>query len=612
MCGIFGFFGSAARLPSQRNAEAALSSISHRGPDAHGLMWRPEHHLVLGHTRLSIIDPTPRSDQPFQTDRCSLVFNGEIYNYRSLRNELLALGVQFHTHGDTEVIVRGYEVWGEQIFDRLRGMYALALYDELQHQLYLARDEFGIKPLCFLQRGNAITFASEIKAIATLESLSINSNVLIDILSWGFLVEDASLYAEVKYLEPGAIMAITFSSNRLQTKTREGWFARRAYESPGKPTGQHNLHKTITDSVADHLIADVPVAVALSGGLDSSVVAAAASTLHPGLQAFTFTLSSCDDPEVRHAAKLCQHLGMEHRVAKFTTGNSEGWLRKLAWHLEEPIANINGLLSYGLAALVRAQGFKVILVGEGADELFAGYPWYQFALDNSAPKNHGKIFDAYFKRRAQSSFNGFLQPGTAELAATRLKQHRQNFTDRLATIKHSALDGFLSYDQSFQLQYSQLLRVDRMFMAHGVEARVPFLYRSVLQDSARMPDKLKLNPGAPGRNEKIALAQAFAPQLPHEVANRPKFGETGTVNIWNTWLAGAVESEFDRCLNSDELRGARQLLDEFVDWQKLKERKLSPKEKFTAALLLEAVDAVLLSRRTHDDSLPFEWEMLKC
>lgn len=608
MCGIFGFFGSPARMPSERNAVAALAALAHRGPDAHGLVRRPEHGLVLGHARLSIIDPMARSDQPFESGDCLLVFNGEIYNYRDLRIELQRLGADFRTSGDTEVIAIGYRYWGTGVFDRLRGMYAFALYDQRERRLHLVRDEFGIKPLCFLRSSTELVFGSEIKAIAALRSLSLDGGVLVDMLSWGFQMENASLYAGVRYLEPGCVLTLHLDERcGIRTVEREVWPARRAYQERGAEPTSDMLRATIEASVDDHMIADVPVAIALSGGLDSSIVAVAAARRHPGLQAFTFTLSPDTDPEVEHAALLCRHLGLEHRVARMLPGKVEGWLRRVAWHLEEPVVNVNALLSFALGAIVRAHGFKVVLVGEGADELFAGYPWYRFALDPALSASPGAVFDAYHKRRAQVSSARFLRRPALESATQRLASQRAAFALALAD---SPLNGFLSFDQQTQLQHSQLLRVDRMFMAHGVEARVPFLYRSVSRASAALPAARMMRPaGGVGRMEKLALAEAFAGALPERITTRPKFGERGTVDVWGSWMAQALSDEFERCLQGFELRGARQLLEEFIDWKAVARESPSSKEKFGLSLLLEAVDGLMLSREHPDAAMPVQWEM---
>ena len=607
MCGIFGSFTRTDRLPSPQQAAAALARIAHRGPDAQGLLFRPEYGLVFGHRRLSILDVDARSDQPFAAADSLMVYNGEIYNFRVLREELQRLGAVFRTTSDTEVVAVGYRHWGTAVFERLRGMFALALYDERERCLHLARDEFGIKPLCVLERDDGIVFASEVKAIAALHSLAIDGGVLCDLLRWGFPMGDGSLYAGVRHLPPGTLLTLRRdASGALRQSTREIWPARRAYLEPGKEPTAAELRAVVEASVSDHLIADVPVAMTLSGGLDSSIVTVAASHHAAGLHAHTFTLTQDTDPEVQHATLLCRHLGLEHRVARLLRGDVQGWLRRVAWHLEEPIANVNALPGFALAAMVRAEGFKVVLVGEGSDELFGGYPWYRLALDPQLQGDPGAMFDAYRRRRSQPTLERCLRPGTNLAGEQRLRRQRDEFITRQRQIAHSPLDGFLSFDLENQLQYSQLLRVDRTFMAHGVEARVPFLYRPVLQASAALPGPRKLLPAdGPGRREKVALAEAFAECLPERIAARPKFGAAGTVDLWSTWLAESLSSAFTRCLHAPELRGAREMLDEFIDWSAVGSAALAPKDRFAVALLLEAVDAVLLARDPVDAGLPF-------
>ncbi|HVE52410.1 MAG TPA: asparagine synthetase B, partial [Ramlibacter sp.] len=205
MCGVFGYLGPPARMPSRRAIERATGALAHRGPDAQGLFRDESQGLVLGHARLSIIDPDGRSDQPFETEATRLVFNGEIFNFRQLRAEMQRLGVVFRTDGDTEVIAAGYALWGEAIFGRLRGMFALALYDRRARRLHLARDEFGIKPLCMLQRQQEIVFASEIKAILADPGVprELNLNGLSNFLGFGHAVAPETIYRNIFKLLPG-------------------------------------------------------------------------------------------------------------------------------------------------------------------------------------------------------------------------------------------------------------------------------------------------------------------------------------------------------------------------------------------------------------------------
>ncbi len=603
MCGIFGIF-TARKLPPRDATERALQRIAHRGPDSLGLAYRPEHGLALGHARLSILDLDPRSNQPFTGPDCQLVFNGEIFNFRELRRELEALGVRFSTGSDTEVIARGFRQHGTAFFERLRGMYALALWDEREQCLHLARDEFGIKPLCMLERDGTLVFASEVKPIAALHTLAPEPDVLVDLLQWGFPMQDRSFYAGVHFLPPGTQRTYgRTDGGALRQQSRILWKKDQAWLKPVAEPDAASLRATIEASVSDHMIADVPVAAALSGGLDSSIVTAAAKAHVPDLHAYTFTLATDGDPEVEHATLLSRKLGLTHHLAQLDHGSVVEWLRAVAWHLEEPIANVNALPGFALAAAVRASGCKVVLVGEGSDELFGGYPWYRLALTPEAAADPGRVFDAYRNRRAQRTLLACLRPQLQHLAEQRMQATRDEYVRR-AHAMPDPLAAFQAFDLDTQLQHSQLLRVDRMFMAHGVEARVPFLYRSVLQASAALPVARKLlPPEGPGRREKVALGEAFAGALPERIALRPKFGAAGTVDLWSTWLGPGLTTAFDRCLHSAELADARARLEPFVDWSAIARTPLAAKERFMIAMLLEASDA-LLANRDRPDAMP--------
>jgi asparagine synthase (glutamine-hydrolysing) len=610
MCGILGAFTSAAALPDERAVHAALAAIGHRGPDAQGLFRDRRHGVVLGHVRLSIIDLDARADQPFAGDRCRIAFNGEIYNFGALRDELVAAGACFRTGSDTEVIVHGYRRWGCAVFDRLQGMFAIALFDEVDGRLHLVRDPFGIKPLLVLQRGDDVWFGSEVKAIAAFTSLGIDAATLCDVLRWGFPLEDRSLYAGVEFLPAGARRSYARAPDgRLVVEEAALWRPLLAAVAGAAAPTPRQLADVLDLAVADHMIADVPVAVALSGGLDSSLVAAFAARRAERLHAHTFTMSDGTDAEVEHAMLVAKHLGLRHHVARLRGSDVGAWLRAVAWHLEEPIVNLNALPGFALAAAARAHGCKVVLVGEGADELFGGYPWYRFALEPALAADPGALFDAYARRRTQPALESCLLPATLVMAAERFARARRAFARRIEVVGRGALDGFLAFDLDTQLEYGQLLRVDRMFMAHGVEARVPFLYPSVARAAAALrPEQKILTADGPGRREKVALGEVARSFLPPEVASRPKFGPRGTVDLWGSWLEAGLVQAYERALASRELTLARDVLSEHLDWRRVREAQLRPKDRFAVALLLEAVDAVLARRSRPEVALPMQLE----
>lgn len=564
-----------------------VSTLGHRGPDALNVEHLHQYGMSLGHTRLSIVDPLPRSDQPLHTEDVTVIFNGEIYNHRLLRSQLQACGVTFTSSGDTEVIAHGFEKWGVSLFEKLEGMYAIILLDRRSGTVFVTRDLFGIKPLYMQQDPDGrLSFASEVKALPSYRNPNFHEDTLFDMLTWGFQVSDLSFFDEVSHFPPGAVLRIDRNSDgTLSTMLTDRHRLRTVYngEAKGRP-----IRRVLEDSVQDHLIADVPVAIALSGGLDSSIVAALAARQSP-LTAFTLTLTDEKDEEVHHAALVCRKFGLTHRVLRMEVINFEGLLGEIAHHLEEPIANINVMLTYGLAAAVSQNGFKAILMGEGGDEIFAGYPWYSLCREAELRDRPAAIFEAYRRRRSQKNLQGCLTKEAQARLLIRQRSQTSEFVNQWSEMTSSCLNRFLYFDQRYQMQFSQLLRVDRMTMAHGVEARVPFLYESVATMAAALKDREKIRQHwyqRFGRDGKIALARAAHDLLPREVSRRPKFGARGSVNLWNSDIIRQMPEAFEVMLKSKFYAAARTQLERTFAWNKIESGKLSPKQKFSIMMIL--------------------------
>jgi asparagine synthase (glutamine-hydrolysing) len=569
MCGIFGCVGSS--LPDTRSFTRALNLITHRGPDGSGFIEFPGG--IFGHRRLSIIDLSDASSQPFETDSVILTFNGEIYNYLRLRSELERLGVVFRSSGDTEVIARAYETWGIAGFGRLEGMFAFALHDRLTGETHLVRDIFGIKPLYFASTASHTIFASEVKPLLALRGgARINSMVLEEICVWGFPLSQNSFFDEIEQAPPASVL--TFRGNEKVRVT-----ILPAEPRPEDKRGERSLETVLRDSIADHMIADVPVAIALSGGLDSSIVAALAHDLNPDLVTFTTTFSDEEDDEVRAAREVARHCGLRNEVIKLEVNDLEERLYNITYHLEEPIANPNVFPTFGLSQVIHSAGFKVVLMGEGSDEIFAGYPWHHAALEWFA--NDKSMYRGYLRRRGQGEFRKYLFSSIAERVDARSQEFQQVFIQAAGDCS-SRLERLLAFEMAYQLQFSQLLRVDKMMMSHSVEARVPFLYRSILLLARSLPTRRKIKTlrwGDVSRDNKIALSEVAKRILPASIANRPKFGPGGTVNLWTT----PMMQDFDRAcasiLTSSHYKAARDLLSEWIDWSQV--NGLSKKQMFT-------------------------------
>jgi asparagine synthase (glutamine-hydrolysing) len=605
MCGLFGLISRPGHLPSQDLVTAGLNSVSHRGPDGCRLFRSDEEGLVLGHARLSIIDLSIQSDQPFETDFCILAYNGEIYNYRQLREELIKEGAEFRSAGDTEVIAVGYQRWGLKVFERLRGMYALALFDNVTGEVHLTRDPFGIKPLYVCgDTDRGYVFCSEIKPFRLFRDLSVNPRTLVDLGTWGFHFSNQSIFAEVQHVPLGSILTLCSRTYPLTSTLREAPSVAGIYRKIGAGSqpnaGSNELLTTLSNSVEDHLIADVPVALALSGGVDSSVISALAAKASKNVTAFTMTSSDGSDAEVENARLLCQKNGIKHVVAQIVIRDLGALLRDIAYHLDEPIPNINAVFSYGLAAALRQAGFKVVLVGEGSDELFGGYPWHTYAKRGGPREEPVSVFQAYRQRRASLNFRTHFQPQHAPLFEERLREQQEIFVSAANLVDASLLHKLLYFEQIWQMQFSQLMRIDRMMMAHGIEARVPYIYQAVAEFAEGLPDASLIKERwhqVFDQDEKIILRRAGAKILPSVIRKRPKFGTGGTVNMWQTAVVTQMADVYEEVLTAQEFAGARELLAQWINWDSFAGKKAAPKQQLFVILLAYCISFHILGQK---------------
>lgn len=573
MCGLFGVVG--AILPGDNAFARALDTISHRGPDACAVTRTAN--VVLGHQRLTIIDLSDASNQPYKGAHSTLAYNGEVYNFRELRSALNEKGVTFGTTGDTEVVSKAYETWGVAAFSRLQGMYALAIHDHRTGEVHLARDPFGIKPLYYRRRGDGYAFASEIKPLLALDGAGVSEDAFLDICVWGFPISYQSFFEGIHQLPAGSVGTIAGGEMTIAGDLRSNFYG--AIPAP-------DLRDVLVEAVRHHMISDAPVAVALSGGLDSSIVAALAGA---ATEAFTTTFTDSDDWEVEHAKAVARRSGFPHRVLKIEVGDFEGLLADVMRHLEEPLTNPNVFPSFCFSRALRDEGYKVVLMGEGADELFGGYPWHIATEDLAA--DPAPLYDYYRRRRGQAQYRNYLTSDALGRMAARDKASLLAFGQE---VRGSKLSTMLSWDQAWQLQFSQLSRVDRMMMAHSVEARVPFLYAPVALAANALPDDQKVKKGA-ARDNKIALAAAAGELLPESVVMRPKFGVGGTVNLWETPLFADLMPVMERIRTSSDYRDARDVLSPWVDWSKV-DASVGVKQALNFAMLVMSVQLHVLGK----------------
>ncbi len=547
MCGICGFTGEL------ENREAVLQRmtevITHRGPDSDG--YYTDDYISMGFRRLSIID-LDTGDQPITNEDGNLVltFNGEIYNYKELRKELEAQGHTFATNSDSEVLVHGFEEWGEDMLPMLRGMFAFAIYNKDNKSIFLARDYFGIKPLHYTMIDDDLCYASEIKSILEHPNFVkvFNDKALDSYLSFQYCPQPMTFFKDVYCLMPGHFM--WFKDGMIETQ--------KYFEAKFKPDNNISedeavarIEQVFEDSINAHKIADVPVGCFLSSGVDSSYV----STYFEGQKTFTVGFDFGEKyNEISWAQELSEKIGVEHHSKLISSEEFWAAVPKVQYHMDQPLADPSCVALYFVAKLA-SEHVKVVLSGEGADELFGGYTCYN---DPRVFKLYQKVVP-YFMRRAigwvcsklpDIKGRDFLLRAVHPLDKRYIgnaymydeKQKKAILKDpSIATDPTRQIRRLYTrarrYDDETKMQYVDintwligdiLLKADRMSMANSLELRVPFLDKEVYEVASKLPTPLRVNKF----NTKYAMRKAAARRLPEEVAEKPKLGFPVPTRVW--------------------------------------------------------------------------------
>ena len=563
MCGICGYVGDVQ--PAQ--LEAMTEAIRHRGPDDAGL--HVEDGVGIGHRRLSIIDVAGgRQPMSNKDGDVWIAYNGEVYNYRDLKHRFLG-DYEFRTHSDTEVILHLYQEFGDRCVEMLDGMFAFVIWDRRKRRLLLARDRFGIKPLYYAETPQGLVFSSEVKSFLAgrLIEPRVNKHAVDLFLGFRYVPGSATMFEGVKKLEPGHVATYENGSLQLRRYWNLEYGPKRAL-SKGEAT--ERFTELMSEAVEARLMSEVPLGAFLSGGLDSSfVVALMSGQVSSPVQTFTAALGGGWHDESGHAELVADHLQTEHHVLPVPSEASQA-LRRIVWHLDEPLADPAVVPTYMLSQLTRRH-VTVVLTGEGADELLAGYDKYKAVLYGGrmrrwlggAPARplaalaNGRVT---FRRLAEFAaerddvlayealtavFNAgekaaLLGPALRETAGD--EPYRETLRAHLGG-GLSQLDRLMDLDIGTWLPEDVLLKVDKMSMAHGLEARVPFLSHRVAEFLARLEDPLKLK----RLEEKHLLRQAMKPLLPPSIVKRRKHGFTVPIHTWmSESLRPVADAAFSR------------------------------------------------------------------
>jgi asparagine synthase (glutamine-hydrolysing) len=583
MCGIAGIV-AVDQLDQDAPARAVRMRdvITHRGPDEAGLHC--DARAALAHRRLSIVD-LASGQQPLSNEDGSVwvVFNGEIYNHAEVRAELEAHGHKYHTRSDTETIVHAYEQWGEACVHRFRGMFAFAIWDAPKRRLLLVRDRLGIKPLYWTRTADALLFGSEIKAIlaSDLVEPEANAAVLPEVLGTRYTSGEETMFRGIHKLLPGHLLVFEAG----EVKTRQYWDvpARGASPQPSIPNPVERFKELLEESVRLRLMSDVPLGMFLSGGIDSSAIAAImAKLIDRPLQTFSVAFKDRAFNELEYAREVARAIGAVSHEVVIDDQDFFGALPKLVWHEDEPLAHPSSVALYFVSALAR-QHVTVVLTGEGSDELLAGYGKYpRVALNWKAGTAYERLLPAALRasiakgvvprlpgtlaRYAKRSFlamerspeamifdnfaairiadqQSLLAPGLRE-AATHAGAYGPS-VDYFNKLNGSStlLDRLLYSDIKTYL-VELLMKQDQMSMATSIESRVPFLDHKLVEYAATLPDAWKMS----GLTTKRVLRESMKGLLPESILNRPKMGFPVPFAGWTRgpWNAVARDVLLDR------------------------------------------------------------------
>lgn len=559
MCGIAGWYSRAGAVPRPVIA-AQCNTIWHRGPDDQGTLVDAD--FGFGMQRLSIID-IAHGHQPITSPdgRHAIVFNGEIYNHLILRRELAALGHGFATNSDTETILCGYREWGDDVWRRLDGMFAVAIWDTVARRLTLARDPMGIKPLYVTQQLGGLAFASELKALMALPGHRFDPDPrsVHEFFSYGHIRTDRSIYAQVRTLPPGSFLTIGATG---EAQVREFWRPRyHAAEPRSDADWIEQFRVQLLHSVEQHLLADVEVGAFLSGGIDSSaIVAAMRQVSGQPVKTFTIGFPIAKYDESPHAEAVARHLGCDHTTRVIDLAHARDLLPRLQRCYDEPFASASAIPTWYVSQTAREQ-VKVVLSGDGGDELFLGYRRHltehaigrlPAALRHVArgivaiPATPSRAANRQLARWQKAVGAAALPDGVSrffsrtQITSPALRQRLlsrdlldafetpdlferlrdEHFPDPAGTISGSSAEQFAYADLLLHLPSAILSKVDRASMANSLEVRVPLLGRTMVDWAMGVPLDMKIR----GGTGKYLLREAIRPWMPEEIVDRGKQG----------------------------------------------------------------------------------------
>ena len=561
MCGIY-----LTNIPfSNKQVEQKLEKIRFRGPDNISVL--KNENISLGHLRLSILDLDKRSNQPFIFGYLTLVYNGEIYNFKEVKNSLIQEGYSFETTSDTEVLLKGYHAWGEKILDRINGMFAFAVYDENKKTVFIARDRLGVKPLYYSWRNGELELCSQ---LAPLNKSKLDQEAISIYLQTGYIPSPFSIYEEIKKLPPGQYATFNLRENKKEIYSY--WDLKEVEESDiSYEDAKEQLHDLIVDAVKIRLQSDVPYGSFLSGGIDSALVSSIANSIQKEkLKTFTIGFDEKEFDESQDAEQFAKIIGSDHHLIRSNQEELPALLDTFFKAYDEPFADSSAIPSLLLNKKVKPH-VTVVLSGDGGDESFLGYNHFEWAR-----KVYGLFLIPFFLRRLATYFIPFKWIGKRgpSIKNIMLMKNFNEFIESIFTgfdtlllkdkkkwMSHYHKYLFLSKNK-FQkvadlnlklwLENDSNVKVDRASMSSSVEVRSPFLDYRIIEFARSLPIKYRLY----GSTRKRILRDILSNYIPEPVFDKPKKGFSIPLA---GWIRDSFKDEFSKYLKTDKLKPIKNL-----------------------------------------------------
>ena len=549
MCGVVGFLGQ-----DSKKIEDMLSSITHRGPDDKGVY--SDDSVSLGHVRLSILDLSDAGHQPMIYEDLILVFNGEIYNFQEIKKDLSEY--EFHSNSDSEVVLKAFHKWGVKAVDRFRGMFAFAIYDKKQKEIFIFRDRVGVKPLYYYYDGKEFAFASETRALKRYKNtLDIEKEALCEYFQYGYISSNLSIYQNVKKLPAGHYLHYELSDSKLQIK--EYWSILPYFKKPKLNLSEESLidklEEILIESFKYRMVADVSVGVFLSGGVDSSIVAAILQKHYGNIHTFTIGFKEAKYNEATWAKKVANYLGTNHTEKYLLANEAKDILEHFVDIYDEPFGDSSGIPTSLVSKVAKDSGVKVVLSADGGDEIFCGYSryWINYSLGKKI-----RAIPYPLRRLISYSMDKFGVDRASKLIKVKNLAHKYNQLGAMLNEKewrgiyermiHNAkeyqtksllncsvkssdsgfniglsenpMQGMMLWDYHRYLSDDILVKVDRATMYHSIEGREPLLDHKIAEFMAQVPFEYKYKDGT----SKYLLKKVLERYLPKELIDRPKMG----------------------------------------------------------------------------------------